>query len=354
MKKVQTILILGSLFLGLMLCAPAFAQIEIKSIEIEAETIGPNPTTGEGEVIISPQPGTVIMPPMEEAPAPPAPARPVPVMKKMRELDVLLKEARKAEETGDEQEIEVLKRRIDMAVPVAEEFIPLYPEGVTGIPTEGIPAEKSIEARTGHDISNYFKVQVGELMREKMDVDQRITMLKELRGGIDTLIEELIQGKEEITSDEMSELVEEIKVKPREIQADNIRVQTTAKKIMFRLQGKPMEVRPTEEKVIIKDEDIEVEVEELTIKSDGAIMVGKSEVKVTPSQIMAKIKTEAKEIRLAEEENQAVYKVKTQVRRKLFGFIPIGMTKRITASAVDVDAEIIKEKLPWWSFLTSK
>ena len=340
MKTLKNILVLGSLFLGLMVCAPAFADLQIESIQVEIEGVT-SEYTGEGEVIIAPQPGTVILPaptedlPNEQVSRP----KPVPAMRTMRQLDALLREARTAEEQGNEEQITATKRNID-AIEI--------PEGTI----RGIPAGASIEARTGQDVANYYKVRVGELMREEMDTEARIAKLTELRGNVDTLIEELIQSKDEITSDEMEGLVEEIRVKPNWIEADNIKVQTTAKKIMFRIREKPLQVRPTAEGVVIKDEDIEVNADEITIKSNGVVMVGTSEVKITPSQIMVKIGLEAQEIELTEEEDQAVYKIKTQVRRKLFGFIPINVAKNIVASAVD--AEILEEKLPWWSFLTSK
>ena len=85
-----------------------------------------------------------------------------------------------------------------------------------------------------------------------------------------------------------------------------------------------------------------------------ALLVGDSEVKLRPGTIIENIEIEPKEIELKEENAKAVYIIKADESRKLFGFIPIKVEKTITVDAEDAEAKIIKEKRPWWAFLTAK
>ena len=227
-------------------------------------------------------------------------------------------------------------------------------EETTSIPSVIAQPVKPVVVESGEEIINYYKVKIGEVASEEINKEEKVVKLKELRQEIDELIRELIKAKDELNSQEIQELVEEVKVKAGEIKADNVVVKTTGKKMITTLNEKSLEIKPTKKEVIIKDKEVEVKAKEITINSDGTMMVGNSEVKLTPTEIIEKIEVEPKEIELVEENNKAVYKVQTQEKRRLFGFIPIGITKIITTDAVS--AEVLKEKLPWWAFLarTSK
>jgi len=55
---------------------------------------------------------------------------------------------------------------------------------------------------------------------------------------------------------------------------------------------------------------------------------------------------------LKEENSKAIYEIKTDEQRKLFGFVPIKIQKSTNADAVN--GSIISEKRPWWSFLSTQ
>ena len=74
------------------------------------------------------------------------------------------------------------------------------------------------------------------------------------------------------------------------------------------------------------------------------------ELAFTPNEI----KLQPVEMELKEENATAVYKIKTDETRKLLGLIPIKVKKTLTVDAEDTEVEIIEEKSPWWSFLTTR
>ena len=187
-------------------------------------------------------------------------------------------------------------------------------------------------------------------MAKDIDAKERIRELKELRNEIDKLIEELIKSRDEIKIDDVDELVTKIKVKPTKIEADDVIVSTTEKDIIAKVNDKELKIRPAKTHVIILDKALEVNAPEVSIEND-TIKVGNSEVGLTPGDVIRKIKVEPKKIELKEENDKAVYKIATEEKRKLFGFIPVNVRQDLTVDANE--ASIIRKEMPWWAVLTS-
>ena len=134
---------------------------------------------------------------------------------------------------------------------------------------------------------------------------------------------------------------------------DNAIVRTTDKSIETRIHEKDIEIKPMEEHVLLRDATLEVKTSGLSIENE-VIKVGNSEVNVMPSTVIEKIQVNPEEIELREENAQAVYKIKAGENRKLFGIIPVKLKKTLTVNATDTEGNVIDEKRPWWSFLTTK
>jgi len=128
-------------------------------------------------------------------------------------------------------------------------------------------------------------------------------------------------------------------------------VKTTDKKILVNIGDKPISVAPTARQVIIKDENLEIKAEEVSIK-DNVLWVGKSEVKLAASKVAENLGVSPQAVELKEENAKAVYKFKVKEPRKLFGFISINITKTLTADAAS--SELTAERRPWYSFLTTR
>jgi hypothetical protein len=194
-----------------------------------------------------------------------------------------------------------------------------------------MPTPVAVQSAT--EITDYYKRRIAEIATEESDIDEKITVLKELRNEIDKLIEALIKSKDSINTKEVKGLVEKIQVKPGQVTMDKVTVATTNKKVVARISDRDLEIKPASAQVIV---------------NDGAV-----EVKLMPSTAVANVNITPKEVELTEEDNKPVYRIKTDENRKLLGFINVKVEKTITVDAASTDATVIKEKRPWWAFLTT-
>ena len=203
------------------------------------------------------------------------------------------------------------------------------------------------------EITDYYKRRIAEIATKEVGIEKQIASLKELRNEIDRLIEGLIKSKDKISTKEVSGLVTKIEVRPGELKMDKAVVKTVAKSVLARVNNKDLEIKPTKDYVIIRDENLEIKALEVSIENE-VLRVGNSQVKVMPSTVIEKMQIEPKEIELKEENAKAVYKIKIDENRKLLGFIPVRVEKTLTVDAMDTEVKTIDEKGPWWMFLTTK
>ena len=225
---------------------------------------------------------------------------------------------------------------------------------ITGeLETEEVEVVKPVTVENAVEITEYYKKKMDRIVTSEAETGNKIYELKKLRTEIDKLIESLLKNKDEIKMEEISSIVETVEIRPREIKIDNIVVTTVNKNIRIKVNEKYLKIMPTETQVIIQDGNLEIKAPELSIKNE-VLKIGNSEVKLTASDIVEKIKVEPKEIELKEENAKAVYKIKVDEDRKLLGFIPVKVEKDLTVDATNQNAEIIKEESPWWIFMTTK
>jgi hypothetical protein len=213
-----------------------------------------------------------------------------------------------------------------------------------------MPTPVAVQSAT--EITDYYKRRIAEIATEESDIDEKITVLKELRNEIDKLIEALIKSKDSINTKEVKGLVEKIQVKPGQVTMDKVTVATTNKKVVARISDRDLEIKPASAQVIVNDGAVEVKAQEISIENE-ALKVGEVEVKLMPSAAVANVNITPKEVELTEEDNKPVYRIKTDENRKLLGIIPVKVEKTITVDAASTDATVIKEKRPWWAFLTT-
>ncbi|MFH1036476.1 MAG: hypothetical protein V1756_00195 [Patescibacteria group bacterium] len=209
---------------------------------------------------------------------------------------------------------------------------------------------KPVAVESGQEINDYYKARI-ENITATGDAASQIDNLKSLKREIDELIAKLINGRKEIEASELGNAVSEIKVSRGEIKADDVAIQTTDKKIFLNVGDKLISIAPTAKQVLIKDENLEVTASEVSIK-DNALRVGTSEVKLTASKVAENLGVEPQSAELKEENSRAVYKLAVKEPRKLLGFIPIQITKTMTADAESSD--LLNERLPWYAFLTTR
>ena len=210
---------------------------------------------------------------------------------------------------------------------------------------------KPVVVDSGVEIDSYYRQKLQQVMSVNDGAEKQIETLKTLRSEIDNLIEKMIAGKKEFRASEVSGLVSEMKILPGEIRVNDTSVKTTDKKVKVDLGAKELSVEPKEKEVTINDGKVSVKAAAVSIK-DGALSVGSSEVKFSPSEVIDKLQLTPKSVELKEENSKAVYKIKMDEHRKLFGFIPITIEKSVNADAAN--GNVINETRPWWSFLSTK
>lgn len=209
---------------------------------------------------------------------------------------------------------------------------------------------KPVAVGSGQEIDAYYKAKIEKITTEG-DGKVQIQKLKSLKGEIDELITKLIKGRKEIEASELNNTVAEIKVSRGEIKADDVSVKTTDKKILVNVGESSVSVAPTSRQVLIQDKNLEVTASEVSIK-DNALRIGNSEVKLAASKVAETLGVDPQSAELKEENSRAVYKLKVAEPRKLFGFIPIRITRIMTADAESSD--LLDESRPWYSFLTTR
>ncbi len=221
-----------------------------------------------------------------------------------------------------------------------------------------VVTEDSVEARpivisSGNEISSYYKVEISKIMSKELESEDRVSDLKELRNDVDELIEELIRSKDELNAEDMDELVDEFKIRPGKIEADDVMVNSVNKKLFVMIKNKNLTIAPEKLKVMIHDGDIKIKSSGLEIRNNS-IMMNNSELKLLASDVALKLKLKTKEMELIKENNRLVYKIKTMENRRLFGLIPVDVENDLTVDAESEEVNILNEKLPWWGFLTVK
>lgn len=209
---------------------------------------------------------------------------------------------------------------------------------------------KPVAVESGREISDYYKAKIEKITSEKSDKAQ-IQHLQSLKSEIDELIAKLLGGRKEMEVSEFDNVVSEIKVSRGEIKADDVSVKTTDKKILIDIGDKSVSVAPTGQQVLIQDKNLRVTASEVSIK-DNVLRVGNSEVKLAASKVAETLGVEPRSAELKEENSRAVYKLKVAEQRKLFGFIPVRITKTMTADAES--SNLLNERLPWYFFLTTR
>lgn len=216
----------------------------------------------------------------------------------------------------------------------------------------GRMVSEAVKGKNGSakDIVAYYKLRMAEMVAAQ-NTSAEIERLKELRTELDQMISSLIAGQDKVDANELRELVREIRVSRNEIAADKIKINAARKAVKIKLKDRLAEIKPNDAGAALESEGVSAVADELSYTEDGGIKIGASEVLVLPSQIAEKLKIQAKEMRLVEENNRSLYKLRPMEKRMILGVYPVTMQKEMTADGQS--GELISEKKPWWSFATT-
>ena len=215
-----------------------------------------------------------------------------------------------------------------------------------------VTEEPPVVVDSGKELASYYKSRIEKIISSS-NLDDQITQLKDLRQEIDNLLVDLIKSKKVIGAAEIGGFAKEIKISPGEIKADNAIVKTSDKRILVDIGTKQISITPTEGKVLIMDKDLEVQTDDVSVENN-TLRVENFEVKLTPGDAIDKLNITPKSMELTSENSKAVYKIKIDEARKLFGIFSVKMEKLLTADASGTETSILNEDLPWWALFTSK
>ncbi len=207
---------------------------------------------------------------------------------------------------------------------------------------------KPVAAQSAEEINDYYKVKIRSITTSNATTSQQVQDFKALKQEVNSLTSDFVKSRKEIEASELSNLAGNITVSRGEIKADEVIVETTGKKILFNFGTTSASVEPTAKNVIIQENNTVTNAREVSIK-DGVLNVGNSQVSLPASQVAAGLNIAPTSFELKEENSQAVYKMNVQEPMKILGLIPVNVNKTVTANADN--GNLIREQLPWYSFL---
>lgn len=209
---------------------------------------------------------------------------------------------------------------------------------------------KPVAIQSAQEINTYYKAKI-ENISATQNAPQQVKELQSLKDEKNQLVGDLIKNRNEIEATEINQVATSINVSKNEVKIDNVTVKATGKKILLNVGDRPISVEPTGNQILIKDKNLEVTTDNISI-SDNSLKIGNAEVKITASQAAEKLNIAPTATQLTMENSQPVYKMEVSESRKLFGFIKINIGKTETVSADN--GNLVKEKRPWYYFLTTK
>lgn len=229
--------------------------------------------------------------------------------------------------------------------------------------SENIEINKLVNIENPEEIKTYYKEKMQDIILQDIiyinkDIDYTIDSLKILRSEIDLMIAKLIQKKEIIKMSDIESLTDEIIIKPSIIQVNDLVINVdNEKQIEVESKGKEIKIKTNLSEIEIEDGIFKVKsIEELTIKNKQMEIAGKK-IEILPTEIASFFKIKPEEVidfNLSVENNKPVYNIKTLEKRKLFGFIPISVSRSAKIDATALEKNILENNMPWWSFLTFK
>lgn len=210
---------------------------------------------------------------------------------------------------------------------------------------------KPVAVQSAEEINDYYKVKIRSITTSNATTSQQVQDLKALKEEVNSLTSDFVKSRKEIEASELSNLASNITVSKGEIKADEVTVETIGKKILFNLGATSVSVEPTAKNVLIQENNMVTKAKEISIE-DGTLKVGDSQVSLPASEVAAGLNITPTSVELREENSQAVYRMNVPEPMKILGVITVNVNKTVTANAEN--GNLIKEQLPWYSFLFNK
>lgn len=139
-----------------------------------------------------------------------------------------------------------------------------------------------------------------------------------------------------------------LRVTPGRVVAGDVSVDRSRSRFVVDADGTSVVIRSDEETVVIVEDEYEVEVESVEV-SNGRIVVRDVAV-VPPSRAVQRDEgTTVVSVRIEDEDDKVVYKVKQQRRQRFLGLVSVTVDEDVTVDASD--GTRVRVRGPWWGFL---
>jgi hypothetical protein len=216
---------------------------------------------------------------------------------------------------------------------------------------KAIVTTKAAEIR---DVIENYKEKLEEL-KNITDVEERNQLRQEIHNETKEMIKAIAQEKKTINATAVSELVNTIQIGKDNVKLDEDEINATDFAVVAKIKNRTMNITKLRDQILMRVENetgLSIPLPGVVKIMNGTMIVDNLPVKITPDEIREKARMKIKEMTMEKENNTLIYSVSGEEDRKFLGIFAIKVEKKIKANAET--GQIVKEELPWWSFLTTK
>ena len=224
-------------------------------------------------------------------------------------------------------------------------------EATKGQCVKTIVTTKAIEIK---DVIEKYKENLEEI-KNITNVEERNQLRQEIHAETKEMIKEIAKEKKIIDTTSVSELISNIQIRKDGVRLDEEEINTTDFAVTTKIRNRIVNITKIKDNIAMKlgnETGLLIPIPGVIKIINNTITVDDLPINVAPDEITEKAKMKIKEMKVEKENNTLVYSISGEEDRKFLGIFAIKVEKRIKASAET--GQIIKEELPWWSFLTTK
>jgi len=204
------------------------------------------------------------------------------------------------------------------------------------------------------DVIENYKEKLEEL-KNITDVEERNQLRKEIHNETREMIKAIAQEKKTINATTISELVNTIEIRKDKIKFDDDEINATDLNVTARIRNRTIDIIKTRDQILLRlrnDTGLSIPLPGVVKIINDTMTVDNLPVNVTPDEIRERVRMKIKEMTMEKENNTLMYSASGEEDRKFLGIFAMKVEKKIKANAET--GQIVKEELPWWSFLTTK
>jgi hypothetical protein len=222
-----------------------------------------------------------------------------------------------------------------------------------------IDSEKKIIPKSANKIGEYYRERITDTIISEIEDEDKINELKEIRKVTNLMIGDLINSEHRIEFDEISDLVENIRISPGNIKIDDVNINTLNRSFSTRIKDREIRLIPNEREVLIEEDNLngrptKIRTSNVNLES-GELRIGNSAIEISANEIIESLNMkEILDIELFEDKGRIVYDLKYESEGKFLGLIPVTFKERSKFNGENTEVELINTKSPLLKILISR